>query len=208
MITEFLAAVTTSATTGRTQTVVIEQRGGGTAWWLLLLIAIVAAVASYYAAWRLKKADVNRESAFRAIEPVDEAQRVAAADAYRQNPKEVADEVLSLLQEGRARAYPLGDRDLDDRFKAATSCLIDMQMWQGPPGREWHWLREAVATVRAGLVPHLSAPKFVGRRPSAERWFPTFEELNAMDSDPSGRDPNVRLDALIDWRAKPPSKKR
>jgi hypothetical protein len=38
----------------------------GTSWWIPLTIAVVAAAASYCATWRMKRANVNRENAFRA----------------------------------------------------------------------------------------------------------------------------------------------
>jgi hypothetical protein len=56
-----------------TQPIVVER--DGTDWWIpfatALFVAFVAALASYYATWRFKKGDVNRENAFRAAGLVD-----------------------------------------------------------------------------------------------------------------------------------------
>jgi hypothetical protein len=66
-----------------------------------------------------------------------------------------------------------------------------------------HWLSNAIATIRDGLVPHLSAPKLFGVRSASERSFPTNDELYAMQMDP--RDGNVLIEELVDWRARRPN---
>jgi hypothetical protein len=64
---------------------VIEH--GGTSWWVPLLVALAAALASYVATGWLKRADINRESAFRAADLIDDAEQVAAfRDRYDTAP--------------------------------------------------------------------------------------------------------------------------
>jgi hypothetical protein len=63
------------------------------------------------------------------------------------------------------------------------------------------WLGEAIADIREALVPHLTAPKFIPRKRYVLREFPTLDELNAMPSDPNGRDGQPRIDALVIWAA-------
>jgi hypothetical protein len=190
------------AATEPARTIVIER--GGTAWWLpfvtTLGVALAAALASYVVTWRFKRADVDRENAIRAIDLVDEAEQLASReDIYRDAGGATA--TLHLLQMARVRAQPIDDPDLDDCFRAAQSYNFDLTLWDEQAGRALHWLREAIANVRAALVPHLAAPKLVRRTQPPEHSFPTLDELNAMASDPGGRDGNVRLDALVDWRA-------
>jgi hypothetical protein len=181
----------------------IVAESGGTAWWIpfgtALAVALVAAAASYYATWRFKRADVNRESAFRTADLVDQAERLASwrGDEGEDNGGADLQEVTRLLQRARVWAQPLDDSELDDRMRAGLALCFEMA--PTPPGRSWHWLRESIANVRAGLVPHLSAPKLVRRRRPAERSFPTSDELNAMPSD-GGTDDFI--DALVDWRNK------
>ncbi len=189
------------AATQPARTIVIER--GGTAWWIpfatALFVAIVAAAASYYAAWRFKSRDVNRENAFRAAELVDQAEQIASrSDRYEAEGGPAT--TMRLLQEARVRAQPVDDVDLDSRFRAALNFNLDLQLWGDPEPRGGrYWLYEAIANIRGGLVPHLSAPKLVRRIRPTERSFPTLAELNAMASD--AYDGNVRINALVEWRA-------
>jgi hypothetical protein len=112
------------AATAPSRTIVIER--GGTAWWVpfltALLVAVLAVVASYYATWKFKKVDVNRESAFRTADLVNQAEQIASwPGRYGAEAEGGAESTMRLLQEARIRAQPLGDDDLDDSFKAAGS---------------------------------------------------------------------------------------
>jgi hypothetical protein len=184
------------------RTVVIE-RGGGTNWWPALLVALAAAAVSYAVTWRFKKADVDRENALRAVDLVDEAEQIASLqDRWRDDGG--ARKTMRLLQQARVRAQPLDDADLDKRFQAALSHNFDLQTWgewEEPPESSRSWLSKAITNVREGLLPHLKAPKFFGRRETPKRTFPTLDELNAMPSDPDGRAAQPRIDALVDWEA-------
>ena len=176
---------------------IVAGHGGGTAWWILLLVALAAAGASYLATWLLKSSDVNRENAFRAADLVDQAEQIASWRKVEGEDDSSADfqKASRLLQQARVRAQPLDDSDIDDRMRAANAYCSEIAPY--PPSRAWPWLREAIANVRAGLVPHLSAPKLVGRRRPAERSFPTSDELNAM---PRKAGIDGLIDALEDWR--------
>ena len=191
------------AATEPARTIVIER--GGPAWCVPLAIALgvalVAALASYYATWRFKKADVNRENVFKAADLVDEAAQIASR-LSRYEDEGGATTTLRLIRQARVRAEPVDDADLDDRFEAAQSFNTDLLVWDEEPGRGRYWLGNAIWTVRAGIVPYLSAPRLVGRKRPKERCFPTVSELNAMPSDPKARDGNIRIDALVDWRPK------
>jgi hypothetical protein len=145
---------------------------------------------------------VNRKSAFRAADLINQVEQIASLPGRYEAEAEGGGVVaLRLLQEARVRAQPLNDPGLDDRFNAAVSYTYELlDTWaEDPPGGARHWLREAIANVRAGIVPHLAAPKFVGRERPPERSFPTSDELSAMRSDP--RDGHVLLNALVEWRA-------
>jgi hypothetical protein len=181
------------------RTIVVE-RGGGTAWWIPLGVALIAAATAYYATWKFKKADVNRENAFRVADLVYEAEQIVS------RPERYAAEggamtTSRLLGGARVRAQPLEDDDLNDRFQAAQILNVDLQLSNEEPGhgRGRYWLGIAIWNVRVALFPHLAAPRFVGRTLRRERTFPTMADLMAMPSD--DYDANVRLDALVDWRA-------
>jgi hypothetical protein len=186
------------------RTIVVER--GGTAWWVpfltALLVALAAAAASYYATWRFKRADVDRENALRAVDLVDRAEQIASLDPLWRDEGEGGLTTHRLLQEARVRTEPLDDDDLDKRFRAALSYNTDLLGWKDTTSAARHWLAEASADVREALVPHLKAPKFIPRKRVALREFPTLDELNAMPADPSGRDGQRRIDALVDWKAK------
>jgi hypothetical protein len=182
----------------RARTVVIEH--GSTSWWLPLLIAVAAAAASYYATWRFKRADVNRENALRAADLVDEAEQLAARpDRYIAAPDGGAKAILHALQPARIRAQPLGDRELEDRFIAALNLAFDAVLWNTDAARVRHWLSEAIANVRSALVPHLAAPKLIRRARPVERSFPPVEVLNAMENNDD--DGEQLIGALVRWRA-------
>jgi hypothetical protein len=76
------------AATEPARTIVIER--GGTAWWVpfvtALGVALAAVAGSYYATWRFKKGDVNRENVFKAADLVDEAAQMVS------RPSRYADE--------------------------------------------------------------------------------------------------------------------
>jgi hypothetical protein len=181
--------------------VVIHE--SATPWWVPLIVglsvAVIAALASYYATWRFKKADAERESAFRAVDLVNEAERIAAR-SHRFSDS--APSVLRLLQDARVRAQPLNSSELDDRFRAAYDFLFMGGLWQ-PPGVEpvgaRRWMEEAVANIREGLVPYLAAPHFLPFRSAIvlPRSFPTLEELQAM---PHGADGQELMSALNAWK--------
>jgi hypothetical protein len=190
------------AATETARAIVIER--SSTAWWIpfvtTLVVALVAAVVSYSVTWTFKKADIDRENAIRAADLVDEAEQIASLqDRYRNEGG--AKTTMRVLQAARVRAQPLDNDDLDKRFQAALSHNFDLQVWEEPPESAQSWLAKAITNVREGLRPHLSAPKFFGRRESPKRWFPTLDELNAMPSDPGGRDAQPRIDGLVDWEA-------
>jgi hypothetical protein len=189
------------AATQPARTIVIEHEGGGTPWWVPLLVALAAAVASYYATWRFKRADVDRQNALRAADLIDEAERLTSEPARYEAEPDASEVVRRLVQQARIRAQPLNDKELDDRFMAALLYLFELQTWRDPPlGGALHWLYQAIANVRLALVPHMSAPKLLPRpRKPPRRWFPTSTELNALASDPAGRDAEVRFNALRDW---------
>jgi hypothetical protein len=186
------------------RTIIVER--GGTAWWIpvaaALFVALVAAVVSYCAAWLFKRADVNRGSASRVAELVYEAEQlVARPEQYAAAPEGGATKALHLLQAARVRAQPLAtlDPDLDDRLRAAVSFNFELVLWDEETARARHWLTEAIASARMALVPHLAAPKLIPRTQTAERAFPTADELHAMpNNNPRGND---LIDALVDWRA-------
>jgi hypothetical protein len=179
------------------RTIVVE-RGGGTAWWIPLGVALFAAATAYYATWKFKKADVNRENAFRVADLVDEAEQIVSRpDRYEAEGGAMT--TSRLLGEARVRAQPLEDDDLNDRFQAAQIFNVDLQLSNEEPGRGRYWLGIAIWNVRVALFAHRSAPRFFGRTVRRERTFPTVADLNAMPSD--DYDANVRVDALIDWRA-------
>jgi hypothetical protein len=164
-----------------TRTLVVEH-GSDTSWWIPLVVAAVAALASYYATWRFKKMDVNRENAIRAADLVDEAEQlVSASDRFQPEPESAENVALGLLHRARVRAEPLADRGLDDRFRAAFSVITGLVIMQRePPEDTRYWLREAISNVRAALVPHLSTPTFFGRRAPTVRSFPTALEFDRM----------------------------
>jgi hypothetical protein len=183
-----------------TRTLVVEH-GSDTSWWIPLVVAAVAALASYYATWRFKKSDVNRENAIRAADLVDEAEQlVSRRDRFEAEPEGGETVALRLLQQARVRAQPLEDSGLDDRFRAAFSYIGALLIMRGErPEPARHWLAEAIANVRAALVPHLSAPKFFRRRMPTERSFPTEFEFDRMTRE-SGSKQEV-IDKLVQWRA-------
>jgi hypothetical protein len=155
------------AATEPARTIVIER--GGTAWWVpfvtALGVALAAVAASYYATWRFKKGDVNRENVFKAADLVDEAAQMVS------RPSRYADEggastTLRLI--GQREQNQLTTL-IDDRFEAAQSFNTDLLVWDEEPGRGRYWLSNAIWNVRAGLVPHLSAPRLVGRKRPKER---------------------------------------
>jgi hypothetical protein len=188
------------AAAGRTTTVVVDH-GSDSSWWIPLLVGFGAALASYYATWRFKKADVNRENAIRAADLVDEAERlVARADLDDQDPDAVLTAVLRPIQQARVRSEPLANRELDDRFIAVVSYLGALQLmaWQ-QGGAARHWLAEAIANVRAGLVPQLAAPRFIRPRRPIERSFPRSHELDEMAR--QGASADDLFGRLIEWRA-------
>jgi hypothetical protein len=143
--------------------------------------------------------DVNRENGFRAADLVDEAEQIASRperyDAEASGPVTVS----RLLQEARVRAQPLADDDLDDRMRAAVYFCQELLTLQSEPGAARHWLAEATANIRSGLVPHLSAPSLFRRAQPLQRSFPTSTELYAMNTD--HREGQVLIGALIAWRA-------
>ena len=160
------------AATEPAQTVVIEREG--TAWWIpfvtALFVAVVAALASYYATWRFKKGDVNRENAFRAAGLVDEAEQIAhRKDRY--DAEGGADTTMRLLQEAQVRARPVDDSDLDDRFRAAIAYNNALIKGKGQPPRARHWLSVSIWNVQRALAPHLSAPKLLPGTHSVQRSF-------------------------------------
>jgi hypothetical protein len=185
------------AAAGRIETVVVEH--GGTAWWVpvatALFVALVAAIASYYVTWRFKTADVNRESALRAADLVDEAEQIASW-SERFDAEGGAAKIARLLQQARVRAEPLDDADLHHRFQAALSFTFEFQLWRLEPVGARHWLRETAANVREGLLPHLAAPRLVARKPETKRSFPKLDTFNAIERDPEG---NALLEALDRW---------
>jgi hypothetical protein len=165
-----------------------------------LFVAVVAAGVSYWVSWRFKRADVNRDNGVRAADLVDEAERIVAwPDHFDAQPEGGGSATLRLLQQARVRAEPLDDPVLRDRFQTAVAFSSELVTWPEPSGAARHWLREALANVREGLVPHLAAPTLSGRIAERKRSFPTSTEYNAMPkNDRDGRD---LLDALVDWRA-------
>ena len=167
-------------------------------------MAAAAAAASYYATWRFKAADVNRENGLRAVDLVDEAEQVAARlERYDAEPDGGATAIYRLLQQARVRTQPLDDGELDDRFRAALYFNNSVLTWPSEPGRARYWLGLAITNVRLGLVPHLAAPRLLPRgTPSRERSFPTMSDLAAMQDD--SRNGNVLIDELVDWRAAHP----
>jgi hypothetical protein len=180
------------------RTVVVEH--GGTSWWIPVVITVGAAAASYYATWRFKRSDVNRENAFRAADLVDEAEQLAARrELYDAVPEGGANAVLHLLQAARVRAQPLEDDDLDDRLIAALNFVVDVALWRQQPGPARHWVNEGIANVRSALVPHLAAPKLLRRGRPVEQSFPRTEELNAMENNDD--DGTQLLGELAQWRA-------
>jgi hypothetical protein len=182
--------------------IVIEK--GGTAWWIPLLIALgvtfVAAGVSYWVTWRFKRAEVNRDSAIRARDLVDEAEQLVAQPAkYAEAEGGGASTVSRLLTAARIRAQPLADDDLDDRFQAAGLYLFDVQEMSRETSGTRHWLMNAIVNVRDALLPHLAAPDFVPRRRRpGDRSFPTKDELSEMKR---GRDGQALIDDLVAWRA-------
>lgn len=189
------------AATEQTRTIVVER--GGSAWWIpfatALFVATVAALASYYATWRFKRADVNRDNAVQARDLVDEAERIASSPArYRDEGGALA--TSRLLQRALIRAQPIEDWDLFDTFFAAQDYNFRLQQWDEPPNSARSWLVEAIAQVREALVPYLSAPRlFRAAKRAKSRSFPTFDDLKAMPSD--DRDPQQLIDALVEWKA-------
>jgi hypothetical protein len=185
---------------GVTRVVVVGNRG--TPWWVPLVIGLAtvaaAAIASYVATWWFKKGEADRVNASLAAALVDEAEKIVSLRGYRTDLSKGGPETATpLLQEARIRAEPLLDDDLDDRFKAALSYVLTFQEWQKMPGRGSHWLGEAVANVREGLVPYLAAPRLIPlrRRTFRKRSFPTSDELQSMKHDPSGEALTEALDA-------------
>lgn len=183
---------------------IVVVHEGGTPWWVPLVvglgIAVVAASVSYAATWWFKKRDVERENAFLARDRIDEAEQIASR-RRRYEAEGGAATVSRLLQEARVRTQPLGSVDLDDRFRAAMDYVLTLALWQpqpGPPGGR-HWLSEAVANIREGLIPYLAAPRFwpFHRETASQRSFPKFDELRAM---PHGPDGQKLIDALAEWK--------
>jgi hypothetical protein len=173
------------------------------AWWVpfgsALAVALAAALASYYVTWRMKRADVNRESALRVSDLIDEAEQLAAFSDQR-GGAEAPSTVLRLLQRARVRAQPLlGDTELADRFLAAVSYSFELAGWPNVTSHGWHWMGNAIANVREALVPHLTPPKLVGRSKTTDRSFPTSAEFKALPM--NDRDGADLLDALVNWRA-------
>jgi hypothetical protein len=192
-----------------TSRIVVEK--GGTSWWVPLLVGLLtvagAAVASYLATWRFKKYDIDGQNAVRTAELVNEAEKTAAdAGGYSQVPTDPFARVQRSLQEARIRSQPLGDGDLDDRFKAALSFVTAIQEWAGRqrPGGELRWMREAVANVREGLAPYLSPPSIVPwgwRKPAKSRSFPKLNELQRIER---SQDPSSVIEALDAWKDNQP----
>jgi hypothetical protein len=110
---------------------IVHESGGGTNWWPPLLVALAAAVVSYAVTWRFKKADVDRENALRAVDLVDEAEQVASLNDRRWEDEGGILTTYRRLQQARVRTQPLDDYVLDDRFQAALTYNLDMQLWQG-----------------------------------------------------------------------------
>jgi hypothetical protein len=175
-------------------TVVVEQ--GGTSWWIpfvtALFVALVAALASYYATWRFKRSDVDRENAFRAADLIDEAERTVAVDETG------ASATARLLRQALRRTAPIDDLNLDDAFFAAVDYNEYLQRWKQPPDRAAYWQGQAIANIREALTPHLSAPRLVRRKEQGIRLFPKQEELFAMPTD----DPQGFMSALARWQSR------
>src|SRR5262249_19886968 len=135
--------------------IIVER--GGTPWWIpfatALFVAVVAALASWYATWRFKRSDVNRENALPAVDLGDEAERlVARVDRYETEPEGGGLVTSRLLQEARVRAEPLGDGELDDRFRAALGYYVQViGLSREPPGRARYWLYTATVNIRLAL---------------------------------------------------------
>jgi hypothetical protein len=177
------------------------------AWWVpfttALVVSLVAATVSYAVTWRFKRADVERENAFRVADLIAEAYRLAGGNEHTEKD---AEEVELRMQEAIVRAQPLGDADLADRVGAADwyafMLRIDINLVAPEPAemtRAWRWARAALANVRAGLVPHLASPKLVGRRRAAERSFPTQEQLVDLGLIETGVDLRSIIYALDVW---------
>jgi hypothetical protein len=140
---------------------------------------------------------VERENAFRVADLVVEAERLASDPDL----PDVARDVQRLLQEARIRAQPLDDPELDDRMQATNWFALKLRVTRGPQelnfnevAAMWYWTREAIANVRAGLVPHLASPRLLGRRRPTDRAFPTFAEVTKMGQKASFDDD------LVEWR--------
>jgi hypothetical protein len=204
------------AATEPTRTIVVER--GGTAWWIpfstALLVAVVAALASYYATWRFKRSDANRENAFRAAGLMDEAEQIARRED-RYDSEGGASTTLRLLQEAQVRARPIEDSDLDDRLRAAIAYNVALKSGQGRPPRARHWLSVSIWNVQRALAPHLSAPRLVPRTITSDRVFPTFDDLFPMIPMTEGPIPlevspdlNILDNALSEWEAKRRKKRK
>jgi hypothetical protein len=187
----------------------------GTPWWVpivaALLVAAFAAAASYYATWRFKRADFDRENAVRAAEELDEADRVLSLARRSRDEGDIADALYQFLQRARIRAEPLYDADLEDRVEVAIYLVSQPMLVGGFRGERL--LARAIADARAGLLPHLSRPGLWPRRRNpVGRTFPTSSELIAMhdiERDDEGfliyQDDEGLMDQIDEWqkRAKP-----
>lgn len=189
---------------GRHGVVIIDR--GGTSWWVPLLIALGAAIvaggASYLATWWFKRVDFNKETALRAADFVDEAERAISGSSRNPGPptSNQANDWLRLLQMARVRCQPLGDGDLDDRLMAALAYAYDFQDWGTHPGGR-RWMSEAVANVRECLNVHLAAPPLLPSTRSASksktRSFPTSKELESLQRRNRGAQFMI---ALQEWK--------
>jgi hypothetical protein len=126
-----------------------------TAWWVplatALVVSLVAATVSYAVTWRFKRADVERENAFRVADLIAEADRLARATLPTtlddpQQAHEVerrVDELELRVREASVRARSLDDPDLDDRVRALEWYVIALgatvRSWPTETSAVWHW---------------------------------------------------------------------
>jgi hypothetical protein len=193
------------AATEPARTIVIER--GGTPWWVPLVIGLAtvaaAALASYLATWWFKKRDIDGENARQAVALIGEAEKaVSGLGGYSLAVSSPLGPLSQLLQEARIRAQPLGDAELDDRLKAASSFVVTFQEWREKPDGSRRWLGEAIANVREGFAAYLApSPLIPWRRTKIERLrsFPTYGELLSFER--RAREPEALVEALEDWHA-------
>jgi len=164
-------------------TVIVESGGGSPWWWFPILVTVLLGLAalagSYAATWRFKKLDVNRESAFRTIDLVDDAERIASG----QDGGNVAVDCARLLRRAGVRAEPLDDRDLADRLRSAVNFADEIAELRGAPrAATLYPLSRAIASVRFALVPHLSAPRLLRSRKAEPPCFPRSKELSEIQA--------------------------